>query len=1794
MELIGKALARLAREKGGQFLLELPDDLPPRFVSGLVAGANAEVPASPQYAIFVTSGRKDVESILPRVGFRELAMYRQGDRLAVAYASENRGMATYSSVYPLLLTNGFPASDPASGGTGIIGFDAFALALSEVIGAEVGRFGINGDDFNASVASILKFLADAYQVAGNGQTSFVTDWWLHVQSWLRGLQHISKSGNDAILQMYGCAGLPAPSKSTSLAISPRDYVSVLTSRWSNPASIAAELSRLEGIESSKDGAAALLNLDWEASFERSSLHTDSPVARAARGDGLDPGERLRGWSQISEREFKDSYVYAKDKLRVRRDEQELVGPWQVGFPVLRVTVTEQTVPGVAATILIKLVVPLKDESLPNATSLPEAEILSSLAISGGRGTTASFKGISASFEAYGLLVNGELNVEVSKRSRNLMAIEVEAKGALGNLVANASSAKLTLLWPDDIALWIKPTGRARRGAIMGPFYASAHAKNPQPVEVSKPGAHDFALVWGESAAPEGAQVTLGKAVEVTSWPGLDNVSANLQQEIVHGLQIGVGGQECFHLSIASTSQSPRSPFAAAALGVSPDDKRNPPESLFTEMERHFADLLEGLDLGHALGCVLLSNSQEKRRRVEAGPGCIYSEALASQILQIAPGLPTSELLSAEPYVKLLLAYKNIDIPGLFRRVQGDASDASLVFSQLPLASLTEESIDALLAAYRHLLVEVVSFGPTDQFWARNPFSVVIIPDGYGSATAQAVLMSPLHPIRLAWAWRVQAGLREAYDDGVEAETSLSLVEGTFFPAYCPMTDEFGEPNPFMPIRVDAHPEDMFLGWHASVAIVGNNPSVPEWVDGRRFPVDGLSGLTEASVGAAIDDFIRVSPHVQTLKVALASAAPTARSSSIDQGILTKIREMAISSTELDGVAGVKVFDSKSRLGDPPSFSEIEDAFPLARPGFNVEWSVVGPSVARSPHVTFIEGNSSKVSLSVTGESEEGWLAHVPVRRTPQRWRASGYSTIGFGLQEPAADAGEFAHAVYGYETGSEGRAYALRISPNMAGISNRPNWLVAGDFGVDPKTLSSVASSQGDSNYVLWDWRPAAAIKGQAFGGRLQPYFVLAAVPAALNRAISTRLKTLKPNAGQEEINHRSKLLVTTLAERAIGLNTLLAVGHHQATGALGFFFALRCAAAWLRSAPSSEVRLLIPIDAVDPFLRNSGARSEDGSRKRADLLAVRMELLEEGACHVVLSPIEVKHYGLTTDEREVTFPKVGEARLEEHLEQLRSYQLQLMGLCKSYRDAGGGAGQFIAERLVAILDAAIQLNPELGGPEVLRMLRSVSERSAEVSLGKGLLMWFQANARSGANEAVSWDEIGGALEAQRVELRVDPVAFDEALWTAGSQQCQAYDITSAALDVATLQEDARVHSGDPAGSGADGVNKSAGQSARPADVLGVSNIGSQPSQASARPTLAAHERKRMSSEALERRYGELLGALREFNVKVERPRGGVPYKEGPAFVEFAVAPAYGVSVSKIESQLPNVKLRLRLPADANISCTTHMGNVVLTVPKLDDERYFVDALELWSRVPKSSDKFSVPVAEDIGGNVVEVEFSSSNSPHLLIAGVTGSGKSEALLTILHGATHYYGPEELRLKLIDPKQTELVSLAGLPHIDGVIGSSGEEAIAMLDGAVEEMERRYSMFKAAGVGVRNILDYQSWIGPMPRWIIVLDEYADLISDDGEKKLIEKALQRLSQKARAAGIHVIVSTQKPIVKVIDTVVKGNLPGKVALRVNTAAESRVILDEDGAQDLTGKGDSILKLGSGKVRAQFAMYSV
>lgn len=347
-----------------------------------------------------------------------------------------------------------------------------------------------------------------------------------------------------------------------------------------------------------------------------------------------------------------------------------------------------------------------------------------------------------------------------------------------------------------------------------------------------------------------------------------------------------------------------------------------------------------------------------------------------------------------------------------------------------------------------------------------------------------------------------------------------------------------------------------------------------------------------------------------------------------------------------------------------------------------------------------------------------------------------------------------------------------------------------------------------------------------------------------------------------------------------------------------------------------------------------------------------------------------------------------------------------------------------------------------------------------------------------------------------------------------------------------------------------------------------------------------------LGQEELDRRYQVILDTFGQYGISVNRAAPGVPHAiEGPASILFRVKPGKGVSPNKLSAQHDALKLALELDASQDIRFDIDKGYVNIDVPKLDEDRYFVSASDLWARWNRPESGLRVPIGEDRFGNVVDVNFTSSNSPHLLIGGTTGSGKSEALNTILAGITSHYSPSEVRLQLIDPKGTELEHLAEAEHVDGEIGWDEEDAKAILARAVEEMQERYSKFRAAKV--RTLEDYNAQAQPealISWWVIVLDEYADLTSEPEAKKTIEGHLKRLAQKARAAGIHVIIATQKPDATVISTNLRSNLPAQLALRVKSATESRVIMDDSGAESLTGKGDAFFKESGVLKRVQCA----
>ena len=349
---------------------------------------------------------------------------------------------------------------------------------------------------------------------------------------------------------------------------------------------------------------------------------------------------------------------------------------------------------------------------------------------------------------------------------------------------------------------------------------------------------------------------------------------------------------------------------------------------------------------------------------------------------------------------------------------------------------------------------------------------------------------------------------------------------------------------------------------------------------------------------------------------------------------------------------------------------------------------------------------------------------------------------------------------------------------------------------------------------------------------------------------------------------------------------------------------------------------------------------------------------------------------------------------------------------------------------------------------------------------------------------------------------------------------------------------------------------------------------------------------RKLTDAELEKRYQSILNVYGEFGIKVHATKSAADrFVEGPASVLYRLQRGRGVQAEKIMQQGTVLKLELKLQEEQEVQFGTDTGFITVDVPKLLADRTFVSATDLWDSWERSGNGLVVPLGIDRYGSCIYIDFSSSNSPHLLIGGTTGSGKSEALNTLLAGMINFYRSDELRLLLVDPKGTELEHLSDSEYLEGMIGWDSDDALKLLDKAVAEMERRYQIFRS--VRQRSLPDFNAQaaaVDRLPWWFMVLDEYADLTSDKDAKKQIEDKLKRLAQKARAAGIHLVIATQKPGADVISTNLRSNLPAQLALRVKSAIESRVVMDEAGAEALNGMGDAFLKCAGVTTRIQCA----
>jgi S-DNA-T family DNA segregation ATPase FtsK/SpoIIIE len=358
-------------------------------------------------------------------------------------------------------------------------------------------------------------------------------------------------------------------------------------------------------------------------------------------------------------------------------------------------------------------------------------------------------------------------------------------------------------------------------------------------------------------------------------------------------------------------------------------------------------------------------------------------------------------------------------------------------------------------------------------------------------------------------------------------------------------------------------------------------------------------------------------------------------------------------------------------------------------------------------------------------------------------------------------------------------------------------------------------------------------------------------------------------------------------------------------------------------------------------------------------------------------------------------------------------------------------------------------------------------------------------------------------------------------------------------------------------------------------------------------------DRKALSHETLEAMSRLLELKLRDFGVEAEV----VAVHPGPVITRFEIQPAPGVKVSRVSGLAKDLARSLAVISVFVVEVIPGKSTIGIEVPNEDREVVRLREVLASKAYDSSASPVTLVLGKDISGNPVVADL--ARMPHLLVAGTTGSGKSVGVNAMLLSLLYKSRPDEVRLILVDPKMLELSVYEGIPHLLTPVVTDMKEAASALRWCVAEMERRYRLM--AALGVRNLAGYnrkvkdaekagepipdplfkqpEVYLGddppehpllePLPTIVVVIDEFADMMMIVGKK--VEELIARIAQKARAAGIHLILATQRPSVDVITGLIKANIPTRMSFQVSSKVDSRTILDQGGAEQLLGHGDML-----------------
>lgn len=1343
ISVFGKSLGQLLAKNNNLNSAYIPDRVDVALAKEIVVGANRSRPQKPPYAILVSNRPENTaENECLELNEKSSISYRHGDRLAVVLGS-SAGLQSFTKTYKNLLPVGFP--DSVTSNVNIFALSEITISnILENAGIDSNQF---VDEITAAqrLSSALKITAETYKrICDGGGKDWNVFWYEHSWSALERLQQAlikfkefqpEFSVNEAFEKLtFASFGLPKPANSMEYrfgeAFAAKEIEEALDQWWNSSDRIIESITAVNNHPNLEGVVHPVTELDW-SNFDQQKLASDNSFTAFSNihSDGF---ESVLAFAELEEDQFFNPLSEIKDAGKIeifsnnflsREINQSANSPY---FAEIHFDNQDSNLV-TSETLRIRIPSAKLDEPLKIS---PEQILL--------KVTDSRFKWFTHKIEYYenNLELVGEFTGDFGTTPfKNIfkslkVTLELTARSDYLGLIDSSSSCNLYFIPPMENGLAVFKVGGNKKlsgGNYVGPVDRISDSQDTQSLTLNDNSSKIMLLVWANTAILE------NKPLERIS-DSSRVFTCELTPSPVINLQLD---DSLYVLRTPEARAAEQSPVIAAIQKDALTDDSPAHENLISlrgQVETLISHNLASGDWLQALGHIVLPTDRDAPigdlSSTEAVP--ILMNSKTRNIWNSITDFEVEQSFSSgEEVQNFIESFKRLEIENSLQERSGpgvSSPDWPSRTSWRHLFLQKKAELETYLEKYTQLVAAAkLTKNPHNIFWATYPFSVSAWNTGE-TGNCEAILLTPLHPLRLAWL----ASVEQTFFESEISSKLAGTVEGWNIPFFGPSTTSSGA---MVAVPMDSGKDQLFLGWSMLVrASVDEQAPLESPSRICNFPAPGsaASGMNSSAAEGALRAYRKINPHVTTMTIDLAALKKTSRLSEIDDAVLNSATLWA-QDKDKELIGGVRVWDSLLREGEPPlnkipQITNESNQVPASWMRYKYD-----ASETKKCNVRLLQDSGVRVSVKTTGESGLGVMGNIPLRRFEAQVSGSENKRLATISPTIQPDQGwqYFTSALREFENANARPNLQAQLFKALL-VDQNADWTVTGEALISPSSMAELLNPDKKATTMLWEWRPPYFDnhRGQTILER-RPFVSIARIPSSFKKQLNELIDKAHPGSDNTA---RVESLLTMLGSKGVGLSSLLSMGGTHASGALGFYLAFALAE---KLEANDGNTFVLPLDACDSFLRAlAGKQLPENVLKRADLLMIRLT-----DTHLKFVPIEIKLYGLGATVPSTVLPNHGDNSLEEAISQLQitTELLQIIQTTAGELKNLDNADTTIwFNALTTLLEAAAKLSPPRNdqGDTFQNRLLKVVDGDISIEVGKPLVSYFAHTALTEDGEA--------------------------------------------------------------------------------------------------------------------------------------------------------------------------------------------------------------------------------------------------------------------------------------------------------------------------------------------------------------------------------------------------------------------------------------------------------------------------